>query len=59
MCVATRTVPVCVFGPNDEPATDWSASAYQVARRTVEVLEPVADAADQKSWYDADDAFPR
>lgn len=59
MCVATRTVPVCVFGPNDEPASDWSPAAYQVARRTVEVLEPVADGADQKSWYDADDAFPR
>jgi hypothetical protein len=58
MCLATRTVPVCVVGPNDEPATDWSPTAYQVARRTVEVLEPVEDPVDQAHWYEADDAFP-
>ena len=56
MCLPTGSV--CVHGPNDEPATDWSPSAYQVARRTVEVLEPVEDLADQARWYEADDAFP-
>lgn len=58
MCLPTGSVPVCVHGPNDEPATDWSPSAYEVARRTVEVLEPVEDLADQARWYEADDAFP-
>ena len=58
MCLSTGSVPVCVHGPNDEPATDWSPTADQVAHRTVEVLEPVEDPADQAQWYEADDAFP-
>lgn len=59
MCLPTRSVPVCVSGPGGEPATDWSDSAYPVARRAAELLEPVGDPRDPTTWIDADEAFPR
>jgi hypothetical protein len=59
MCLPTRSVPLCIFGPGGEPATDWSESAYPVARRAAELLEPVGDPTDQATWIDADKAFPR
>ena len=58
MCLP-RSVPLCVFGPGSEPATDWSASAYPVARRAAELLEPVGDPRDPTTWIDADEAFSR
>ena len=59
MCLPTGSVPVCVSGPNDEPATDWSDSAYAIARRTVELLEPVGDPVDPTTWVHADAALPQ
>ncbi len=59
LCLRTESEPICVTGPGDEPATDWSPSARRAAEETVATLDPVADSSDQTSWYDADDAFPQ
>lgn len=58
LCLATRSEPICVAGPSDEPAPDWSADARRVAEETAAALLPVANSNDETSWYDADDAFP-
>lgn len=58
LCLATRSEPICVSGPGDEPAFDWSPDARQVAEETAAALVPAADSNDETSWYDADDAFP-
>ncbi len=58
LCLATKSEPICVSGPGDEPAFDWSPDARRVAEETVSALVPVADSDDKASWYDADDAFP-
>lgn len=59
ICLPTGSVPVCVSGPGGEPATDWSESAYPIARRAAELLEPVGDPTAPATWADADAAFPR
>jgi hypothetical protein len=58
ICLPTRADPICISGPGDEPASDWSAPAYAVARRSAELLEPLADPGDPTAWFDATDAFP-
>lgn len=58
LCLTTRSEPICISGPGDEPASDWSADARQVAEETVAALVPVTDSSDQTSWFGADDAFP-
>lgn len=58
LCLSTESEPICVTGPGDEPAVDWSPQARRVAEETAAALIPVADSNDQRSWYDADDAFP-
>lgn len=58
LCLATESEPICVSGPGDEPASDWSPDARRVAEETAAALVPVADSNDETSWYDADDAFP-
>jgi hypothetical protein len=58
LCLATRSEPICVSGPGDEPASDWSTAARAVAEEAAAALVPVADSNDATSWYDADDAFP-
>lgn len=58
LCLATQSEPICVSGPGDEPAFDWSPDARRVAEETAAALVPVADSNDQASWYDADVAFP-
>jgi hypothetical protein len=59
ICLSTKRDPVCVFGPADEPATDWSPQARRVALRTAELLTPIDDPNDRTSWLDADEALPR
>lgn len=58
ICLSTRSEPICVSGPGDEPSSDWSPAARRVAEETAGALVPVADSSDVTSWYDADDAFP-
>ncbi len=59
ICFPTRSQPVCISGPGDEPATDWAPAARAVAERTAELLTPVEDPGDDTSWIDADVALPR
>jgi len=58
LCLATESEPICVSGPGDEPAFDWSPDARRVAEETAAALVPVVNSNDETSWYDADDAFP-
>ena len=59
LCILTESQPICVSGPGDEPASDWSPDARAVAVRTAELLSPIDDPDDEASWLDADQAFPR
>lgn len=58
ICFPTQAERICVSGPGDEPASDWSEPARAVALRTAELITPVADPGDQGSWFDADVALP-
>ena len=58
ICLRTRSTPICVSGPGDEPATDWALpDARRIAQQTAERLVPVDDPDDYSSWIDADTAF--
>jgi hypothetical protein len=59
ICFPTESQPICISGPGDEPATDWSSDARAVAFRTAELLSPLDDPDDEAGWLDADQAFPR
>lgn len=59
ICLVTRFDPICIFGPGDEPATDWSPDARRVVQQTAELLVPVEDPDQRSEWLDADEAFPR
>ena len=50
LCLATESEPICVSGPGDEPALDWSPDARRVAEETVAALVPVVDSNDETSW---------
>ena len=58
ICFPTQAEPICISGPGDEPATDWSGSARAVALQTAELLTPVDDPSNEASWLDADVALP-
>ena len=58
ICLTTRSRPICIFGPADEPASDWSDPAGEVALRTAELLTTVDDPDDETRWVDADQALP-
>lgn len=58
ICFPTRSQPVCISGPGDEPASDWSPEARELALQTAELLAPVEDPDDDTSWLDADQALP-
>lgn len=59
ICFPPRSHPVCIFGPSDEPASDWSAETKGLALQTAELLSPVADPDNDSSWLDADQALPK
>ena len=58
ICFPTSSDPVCISGPGDEPAYDWSEGAREIALQTAELLTPVADPKDEDDWIDADQAIP-
>jgi hypothetical protein len=58
LCLATASEPICISGPGDEPASDWSGDARRVAEETAAALVPAEDSSDETGWYDADEAFP-
>lgn len=57
ICFPTRSHPVCISGPGDEPASDWSPAARELALQTAALLTPVEDPDDDTSWLDADEAL--
>lgn len=58
ICFPTRSEPICIQGPGDEPATDWMPTAQRAAWATADLLTPSVDPRDQASWVDADAAIP-